>query len=498
MGDLRRRTVSGLGWNTAAQSLVKALQFAAMVVLARLLSPHEFGLFGMILVFTGFASTIADAGLSSAIIQKQAISEASLSSVFWLSLAIGCALTIIVAFAASPLAQFYNEPRLQPMAIALAFNFVLASLCVVPYALLQKNLDFRSRFWIETVAISSSGIAALGLALAGAGVWSLVAQLLCENATRAIATWYLSSWRPQRLFDRTAVKELLNFGWNLVGFNVVVYCAQNFDKLVIGHQIGGAALGVYSLADRLMRVPLSNVTAISGAVMFPALSKLRDNVESARRAYLQANRMIALITFPMMLGLSVLAEPAILVIYGQKWQGAVAFVQLLSFAGLAQSVYNTAGWIFLSRGRPDILFRLGLLSMSVRIVGVLIGLHWGLLGIAWAYVLGGYLCIFYPTWSAAGRLIGVRFGELLKNVAGPFFCAAIMAIAIWFSDRWFFTEEPNWMRLLVHTLAGTAIYGFLIARLKLQAWQDVRELILQATGRRNRLICLLLDDGARV
>ena len=458
MKKLRQRTVSGLKWNAATQALAKGLQFVALIVLARLLSPYEFGLIGMILVFTGFASTIADAGLSAAIIQRQEVSEGNLNSAFWLSTAIGCALTVVLACVAPLIAKFYGEPRLQTMTIVLALNFILASLHVVQYALIHKALDFRSRFRIEIAAISSSAIVALALALAGAGVWSLVGQSLCDNAARTAMAWRLSSWRPRRMFDWTAARELLNFGWKFVGFNIVGYCSQNFDKLWIGYQLGSSPLGIYSLSDRLMRMPVTNVTVITGGVMFPALSTLQDNLETMRRAYLRANRMIALLTFPMMLGLSVLAEPAILVVYGQKWRSAIAIVQLLCFAGLAQSVYNTASWIFLSRGRTDILFRLGLLSMIVRITGVLIGAHWGLIGIAWGYVLGGYLFLMYPTWHFAGRLIDLRFIALLRNVAAPFFCAAVMATAIWFSDQLLFVAKPEWLRLLVHTILGAAVY----------------------------------------
>jgi O-antigen/teichoic acid export membrane protein len=498
MKNLRQRTISGLGWNAATQTLAKVLQFAVLIALARLVSPGDFGLIGMILVFTGFASSIADMGLGASIVQKQALSDGGLDSVFWLSIAIGGALTIIFSLAAPLVSSFYGEPRLRLLTVAVAFNFILGSLNVVQYALLQKSLDFRSRFWIEAVAIAISGIIAVVLAVAGAGVWSLAGQSLCENATRTAMIWRLSSWRPRRTFDPAAVNELLRFGRHLIGFNIVVYCAQNFDKLAVGHQFGGSALGIYSLSDRLMRLPLTNVTAITGAVMFPALSKLQDNVESVKRAYLRANRMIALLTFPMMLGLSALAKPAILVIYGDNWRGAVEIVQLLCFAGLAQSVYNTASWIFLSCGRPDILFRLGILSMLVRVTGVLIGMRWGLLGVAWSYVLGGYLCILYPTWSSAGRLIGLRFAEILKNVAGPFYCAACMAAAIWFSDQWLFIEQADWLRLVVHTIAGIVIYGFLIIGFRLKAWQDVRELIMTVGGRRSRLIHFLLGNGTGV
>jgi O-antigen/teichoic acid export membrane protein len=498
MKNLRQRTVSGLGWNTATQALARILQFALLIVLARILSPNEFGLIGMILVFTGFASSFSDMGLGASIIQAQALSDVKLDSVFWLNIAIGGALTVIFILAAPLVSTFYGEPQLQLLTVAVAFNFILGSLSVVHYALLQKSLDFRSWFWIEVVTVSISGILALVLALSGFGVWSLAGQSISGTAIRTTMLWRLSSWRPRCRFDPAAVRELLRFGRHLIGFNIVVYCAQYFDKLVIGHQIGSSALGIYNLSDRLMRMPLTNVTAITGAVMFPALSRLQENVESVKRAYLRANRMIALLTFPMMLGLSVLARPAILVIYGDKWLDAVGIFQVLCFAGLAQSVYNTASWIFLSRGRPDILFRLGILSMLVRVAGVFIGMQWGLLGIAWAYMLGGYLCLLYPTWSLAGRLINLHFVELLKNVTAPFCCAACMAAIIWISNQWLFVQQAEWFRLVAYTFFGVVIYGFLITHFKLEAWQDIKELILMGGGQRSRLIRSILGNGPQV
>jgi O-antigen/teichoic acid export membrane protein len=479
MRPLRQRTVSGLWWSTATLTLGNILQFATTVILARVLSPREFGLIGMILVITGFATSIADVGLGASIVQKQEPSDRDLDSVFWLNAAIGGALTLLFSLSAPLVARFYGEPLLRPLTVAVAFNFVIGSLNVVQYALLQKSLDFRTRFWIEIVAIATSGLFALVLALAGAGVWSLAGQSLCQNLTRTAQIWRLSSWRPRRIFDPAAVKGLLTFGWNLVGFNIVVYCAQNFDKLVIGRQIGSSTLGVYNLADRLMRLPLTTVTDVSGAVMFPALSELRDDIESTKRAYLRANRMIALFTFPMMLGFSVLAEPAILVIYGNGWRDAVVIAQLLCLAGMAQSIYNTAGWIFLSRGRTDILFRLGVLSMLVRVAGVLIGMHWALLGIAWAYLLGGYTFLLYPTLSLAGGLIGLRFTSLLKNVAAPFACAACMAAVTWISNHWLFELQAHWLQLALNVPIGIVVYCLLITRFKITAWLDVKELILE-------------------
>ena len=390
MNSLRERTLTGLGWSGAARLLNQLLQMAAAIVLARLLSPREYGLLGMVLVFTGFASSMADMGLGASIIQRSTLSERHLNSVFWLNLATGAALTVLVALLAPFLAHFYGEPQLRPIAEVIALNFTLSSVNVVQNALLDKSLNFRAKFWIETASTGVAGIVALLLAFGGAGVWSLVGQMLALSALRVLIMWTRSKWRPEFSFDVAAIRELLRFGGHLTGFGAVIYWSANVDKLVIGRWIGSAALGVYSLADRLMRLPLTNVTDITTSVMFPALSSIQHQQEAVRRAYLRGIGMIALITCPMMIALSVLAEPAILTVYGRQWQASIPILQLLCCAGMAQSIYNTAAWIFLSQGRTDILFRLGLYTTAVRTTGVIVGAHWGLIGVAWAYVLGTY------------------------------------------------------------------------------------------------------------
>jgi len=360
MNNLRQRTLMGLGWNGAARLLGQLLQLAATVILARLLSPKEYGLLGMVLVFTGFASFVADMGLGASIIQRSTVTERHLNSVFWLNVATGIALTAVFALAAPLIARFYQEPQLRLLTAAIALSFFLGSLNVVQVALLDKALNFRTKFWIETVSSVASGAVAVVLAFSGAGVWALVGQTLTQAAVRVLMMWSQSSWRPAWSFDFAAIRELMRFSGHLVGFGVVIYWSQNVDKLVIGRWIGSAALGIYSLADKLMRLPIASVTDVTTSVMFPALSFIQDDVESVRRAYLRATRMIALITFPAMVALGVLAEPAILVVYGPKWRGSIVILQLLCFAGLVQSATNTAGWIFMSQGRTDVLFRIGI------------------------------------------------------------------------------------------------------------------------------------------
>ena len=464
------------------------LQLAATVILARVLTPKEYGLLGMVLVFTGFASSIVDMGLGASIIQRSAVSVRHLNSVFWLNVATGMALTAVFALAAPLVARFYDEPQLRLLTAAIAMNFFLGSLNVVQSALLDKALDFRSKFWIETVSTLASGIVALALAFTGAGVWSLVGQSLTLTAVRVLMMWRQSSWRPAMSFDVSAIRELLHFSGHLMGFGALIYWTMNVDKLVIGRWIGSSALGIYSLADKLMRLPLVNISDVTTSVMFPALCAIQDEMDAVKRAYLRGSRMIALLTFPMMIALGVLAEPAVLVVYGSKWRESIVILQLLCFAGMALATFNTAGWIFLSQGRTDILFRLGIYSTVVRAVGVLIGAHWGLMGVAWAYVVGSYGFICYPTWSGAGRLVNLRFRTLLRNVAGPLACAAAMGVLLWLSDHWVFGGWVVEMRLAIQMVLGVLVYAVLVRLFRLQAWREVADILLEMSGRRGRLL----------
>jgi O-antigen/teichoic acid export membrane protein len=493
VNSLRKRTLTGLGWSGAARLLNQLLQMAAAIVLARLLSPREYGLLGMVLVFTGFASSMADMGLGASIIQRSSLSERHLNSVFWLNLATGIALTVLIALLAPLLADFYGEPQLRLIAEVIALNFSLASLNVVQNALLDKSLNFRAKFWIETTSTGVAGMVALLLAFGGAGVWSLVGQLLTLSTLRVLIMWTRSTWRPKFAFDASAIRELMRFGGHLTGFGAVIYWSSNVDKLVIGRWIGSAALGVYSLADRLMRLPLTNVTDITTSVMFPALSSIQHEQEAVRRAYLRGIGMIALITCPMMIALSVLAEPAILVVYGSQWQASIPILQMLCCAGMAQSIYNTAAWIFLSQGRTDILFRLGVYTTAVRTIGVIIGARWGLIGVAWAYLLGTYLLVWYPTWSRAARLIGLAVPALLRQVAGPFACAALMGAVLWVSDRALLKDQSMLLRLGAQLPLAALLYLVLIRQAKLRAWTDTRAILLEMGAGRSRALRWILS-----
>ena len=494
MASLRQRTFSGLGWNGAAQLSVQGLQFLTSLVLARLLGPREFGLMSMVMVFAGFASIFSDMGLGSALIQRRELSERHTNSVFWINVGGGVFLTAVFAAAAPLIARFYHQPQLRMLTVFVALTFIPPSLSVAQNALIEKSLNFRTRFLIEASSGVFSGAVAVGMALKGAGVWSLVGQSLAWGATRLIVTWRLSPWRPKWTFDLGAFKELFGFSRNLLANGIFTYWGRNMDRLVLGRFMGSIDLGIYSFAFRSISLPLELTTNVTNTVMFPALSAIQDDLETLGRVYLRSTRMIALVTFPVLIGLAALAEPVVLLLYGQRWRASIRVVQILAFSGMAQSVYATAAWVFLSQGRSNLVFRLGVWGTVVRAVGALAGIPWGVIGVAWAYVVGSYGFLLYPVWNSAGKLVNLRFSRLVLNLAGPFFCAACMGAAVWICDRWLVAGFAPWLRVAVGVPLGTLVYVLLIQQLKLEAWHELRGALLEVGGKRFPVLRYVLGE----
>lgn len=474
----RSRTLAGLMWSGMAQLVRLLLGFGISVILARLLTPTEFGLVGMILVFTGFAELFSNLGLGAALIQIKSIADRHLNVVFWTSLAAGIVLTLLLILFAPLLAAFYETPALTSLSIALAFNFILSSLGVVQLSLLSRALNFRSIALAEVSAVGIGGILGIGLALNGSGVWSLVAKTLMTTCLTTLLLWRLSPWRPSFHFDRSALRELWGFSANLVGFQITNYWARNLDDLLIGRLIGSAALGIYSRAYALMLLPLSQITRMLSRVMFPSLAEIQDHLEQVRGVYLAATRTIALLTFPLMVGLWVLADVFVLALLGEKWVEVTPILRILCISGLGQSVGSTTGWIYKSQGRTDIQLKWGLFSSLVRCVAFLIGIQWGIVGVAYAYVLSGYVILWYPAWAIPGRLIGLTFWQMLKNVSGPFGCAIVMGMVLWGGRLILPATWPQWITLLFFIIIGIVIYATVIHFIRIRAYVEGK-MILQ-------------------
>lgn len=376
-------------------------------ILARLLTPSDFGLIAMVAVFSSFVGIFANLGLTSAIIQKKEVSDETLSSTFWINVGVGALMTIALAASAPLLAAFYSEPQLIPLVALLSTIFFIASFGSVQTALLTKRMNFKALAVIYICAYGISGSISVFLAFSGYGVWSLAwNQVLAAFFIVVFASIY-ARWVPHFSFGLQHVKGVLGFGANVTAFNFVNYFGRNADNLLIGRFLGATPLGFYNLAYNLLLFPLNNISAVIGSVMFPALSIIQHDKHMVREAYVAANRYVAVVSFPLMTWLIVAAPQVIIVVFGPKWASAIVLVQILALTGLMQSIQTNTTLIFLSQGRTDIMLRWATVCTIIVLISFAIGLRWGVEGVALAYTIANF-SIFYPSLAISFRLIDLK------------------------------------------------------------------------------------------
>ena len=413
MTTLKHQAAKGVKWAAISRAGRLGAQFLTTAILARLLSPDDFGLVGMALVVLGFLNIFKDLGTSAAIIQRKEIEDPLISSIFWLNVGFGAVATTIL-FAGAPLiAWFYHEPRLTSVMQVFATTFILSGLGIVQNALLQRSLAFNKLAKIELTAIIFGSTLGITLAAMGAGVWSLVIQTISTVFLTTVFLWLQSNWRPKLKFDWTELKTILSYSLNLTGFNILNFLSRNTDYLLIGRYLGATALGYYTLAYQILLFPVQNISAVVSKVMFPVYSKIQTDNAYFSRVYLDVASTIAFFTFPLMMGAFLLAHPLVSVIFGEKWAQSAFLIQILAPVGAIQSIAATVGLIYQAKGKTDWLLRWGIFSVSIVIVAFLVGIRYGLIGVALAYS-GAIMLLTYPSFAIPFRLIKLKFLDLVE------------------------------------------------------------------------------------
>jgi PST family polysaccharide transporter len=394
-------------------------------ILARLLTPSDFGLIAMVLVFSNFVAVFQGLGLTAAIVQKKELSDEALSATFWISVGMGALLTLAFAASAPLIAAFYSQPVLAPIVVFISTVFFITSLGNVSYGLLMKRMNFKALAIINTCATGISGPIAIFLAFSGYGVWSLAWFTILYPSFMVVFTLIYARWVPHFSLGLQHVKGLLGFGANLTGYSFVTYFAQNMDNLLVGRFLGSASLGFYNLAYNLLVLPVSTISEVVGRVMFPALSIIQHDKQLVRDTYVKANRYIGAVSFPLMIWVLVAAPQLIRVIYGPKWISVIPLVQIFALAGLAQSISSNVYWIFTSQGRTDLLFKLSIFTTAVIVISFFVGLRGGVEGVVIAYTVAIYLTA-YPIFVIAFRVVDMK----VTHALAPLWSVTLAALTL--------------------------------------------------------------------
>lgn len=452
---MTERVTRALSWKAGGQVLAQISSMVVLVVLAHELTPADYGLAGMVLVFSTLVYIFADLALGSALIQREAPDQTDRSTVFWVSAASGTVCTLLVIGLAGPIAGFFHEPSIVPLLRSFSVTFLLTSLGTVPYALLARKLDFRA-LELRSIAASLTGAAiAIALAFSGAGAWAIIAQQITVALVGTALMWMLAAWRPSLRISRSAVREMGGFGANVFGTRLLFYVERNIDNVLVGRVLGPAALGVYALSYNLMLIPLERIGGPMAEVLFPAFSRMNQDLARLSSAWLRAVRMLAAVVVPMMLLLMVLAPDIVHVVLGSQWGAAVPVVTILAWVGLHQSLQRFNSSVLQAADRTGPLLRFSIVSACVNISAFAVGLIWGVTGVAAAYAISSTLVApLYLRLTARAVDLPMRafFANLRGVVSAAVPTAAAAGLLRWWMTGWI--DTPVIRLLIILPLAG--------------------------------------------
>lgn len=469
--SIGRRTLRGILWAYSSYVGGRLLVLVSTAILARVLTPREFGIVALALLAMTFFETVKDFGLTQALVaapDERVLERAE--TVFVSSIAVGAALSALVA-AVSPLAAaFFDEPQLLQIIPVLGLNFLVRSLGSTHYALAQKRLDFRARTVAELADAVVRGLTGIALALAGAGVWSLVIGYVVGTAVLAGSLWLLVPWRPALRPKREHLPSLLRFGGPLTGVDALSAVTANADYLFVGKVLGAATLGLYTLAFRLPELIVVNLSTVAGQVLFPAFTHV-DRTALAD-AYLVAFRYMLMLSLPLTAAMVIMAEPLVAALFGPQWSGAVAPMQVLALYALAVTVGIPAGTAYKAIGRADVLLKLALPRTALLIGAVAVFVDDGIVAVAGCQAAVAALFSVVGL-LLASRLLRVRLRRLVAAMAPTLIATAGMAVALALVSE---GVAALWATLIVAAVAGAAVYLGLL-------WLVARDAVLELLAR---------------
>lgn len=445
------------GFITAAAQVLKIIiQFLSVVVLARLLIPEDFGLIASVSPIAAFVGLFQNLGLQQAVIQRKEISEHQLNQVFWASTFIGIACTAVLTIAAPAVAAFYGDPRMTAITVATALPLFLGSLAALPLALMNRHLQFGQLALNDVISAAAGFVATAFAAWQGLGYWSLAIGPAVTAAVTLLAAWWTTRWLPGRPVLRVD-GDIISFGANLTGFNLVNFFSRNLDNILVGKYSGAIELGYYDRAYKLLLFPLQNITQPLTRVMIPLMSRIQDDKARFRDVYMRTNWLLAAITMPGIAAVTCSAEPVVGLLFGQQWLPVAPIFVWLGIAGLIQPVGSTTGWIFICQGETKAMFHWGIYSSLTTVAAFVIGLKWGAIGVAAAYAISGYV-LRVPVLAVMLQRVGPVSAMDFLSMQALFLVSSLLA---WLGYHWL--EQNGQLSSGIIAIAASLVLNYGLA-----------------------------------
>jgi len=461
MADLKYKVAHGAFFKMGAQATFALLRVGSLMALARLLSPRDFGLVGMVTVVTGIFGLFQDAGLSLVTVQRPHITKEQISTLFWVNIFVGGMLSLALLLSARLIASFYREPRLVSIAAVLAIGFLINAAGVQHAALLQREMRFITLSLIQVLSNLVSYIIAIGMALGGFGYWSLVAMSLMPTILTTASVWIKGAWIPGRPRQGVGVRSMLGFGSRVTINGAILYASFNIDKVLVGRYWGTEALGIYGRAYQIVSIPNDNLNSAVGQVTISALARVQDNPNAFKGYFLKGLFFLMSITLPITASIALYADEIILFFLGPAWKDAAIILRLLAPTILAIGIFHPFRWFLYASGRIQRSLNITLVHAPLIITAYFVGLPHGPRGVALSYSTFMILWIIpIVAWSVHGTMVSMK--DIIIVASKPIISTAVAATCAFIFRQYLGVLLASMGRLLVGVAILMTVYALML------------------------------------
>lgn len=486
--SLRSQALAGFRWTASVRLASQLITWAITLMVIRLLSPADYGLLAMATVFVSFLTMFSELGLGAAVVQKADVDEQLLRRVFGVVLAIHFSLAALLALAAPLIASFYGEPRVIPVIRVLSLQFVLAGFAVIPDAQLQRKMEFRNRSLLDLSNAVLASLTTLALALAGAGVWALVAGSLLSQLGKTIGINWLSPFLRWPDFSLTGMRSLLRFGGHFTAIQVFWMFLSQIDVLICAKWLGNEVLGFYSVAMHLASLPSQRLSGLVNQVAFPTFSRMQDDIHKVGENVLLGTRILSFFAFPVLWGMSSIAPEIVQVILGSKWAAATVPLQVLALIIPLRMVSNFVATALQGIGRSDIVLRNVIWAALLAPPAFFLGANgWGLLGLCLAWLVVSPL-VFLQGMMRGLPVLQLRLAQLITAMLPAAVASLGMYVAVTVTRHFLMTEQEGVLRLLLLLGVGGVSYCAMSSGLNRHGAREVISLLRSIAGARRQIL----------
>lgn len=471
--SLREKSVRGVAWSAIERFALLGIQFVIQVVLARLLTPEDYGIVGILAVFIAVSQTFIDSGFTNALIQNQQRTEKDFATAFFFNGAISVFCYGILFFCAPVIADFYEMPQLVPVTRVIGLSLIFSALSAVHRTQLTINVDFKTQAKATLSAVILSGVVGIALAYCGFGVWALVVQTLVNTGVTTLLFWILVRWFPRHFFSPASFKPMFSFGSKLLAASLLHTVYMNLYPLVVGKFFSATALGYFSRAQQFASLPATTGSGILGRVTFPLLATVQDDNERLSAVYRKYLRVSTGAIAPVMLGLCALTEPLVLILIGEKWLPIVPLMQVLCLAWMVDPIALVNLNLLNVKGRTDLVLRLEVVKKITATVILFASLPFGLIGLCWGKAIYAQIALIMNT-HYTGKFLGMSYWAQMKEVLPIYLLSATMAGAS-FGMTLFF-ENP-WLQISTGFIVGIAVYALGAKVLCLDILEETKRIV---------------------